>query len=108
LFQCEVPLASLFMCNRYADLKSGLPVEDSANAASDAADGDFQGAARNTQRARETRTRLANQQGAMRDLKEVELPQVQLLMALSKGRFTTIRAEATLPIHGATYYARTL
>jgi hypothetical protein len=41
-----------------------------------------------------------------RDVRQVEAPALQALLALRSGRYSAIAAEATLPIQGARYYAR--
>lgn len=41
-----------------------------------------------------------------RELSHVEAPALQKVLALTPGRYATITAEATLPIHGAHYYPR--
>lgn len=49
---------------------------------------------------------LPRERKAMSELKEVEMPALGTLLKFDSGRFATLRAEATLPIHGARYYAR--
>jgi hypothetical protein len=106
LFKCEVPIAAALMCDRLYELSTGLPVDDLASGASSLWHGDARGALRDARRARHVRLRLQGQEQAMHELQQVEQPNLQMLLMLGKGRFTTIRAETTLPIQGATYYAR--
>lgn len=106
LFKCEVPIAAALMCDPLYELSTGAPLNDVGSGVSSVFGGDARGAVNSARRAQQVRLRLEGQGQAMRELEHGEQPQLQALLMLGKGRFTTIRAETTLPIQGATYYAR--
>jgi len=106
LFKCEIPIVNAILCDSMLDLWTGLPVTAGGDAATATARGDWRGARDAVRDAQARKERLKSQEHAMQELKQVELPRVQKLLMLSGGRFTTIRAEATLPIQGARYYPR--
>jgi hypothetical protein len=106
LFKCEIPIVGAFICDSMVDLATGLPLTGVAAAAGSARRGDWSGAFSAGRAAHERSGRLNDQELAIEELKQVEQPRVQDLLMLSGGRFTTIRAEATLPIQGARYYPR--
>lgn len=106
LFQCEIPIASFFMCDKLYEIETGLPINDAIGASGALLGGNVDDAVRQAQHARQIRRRLKRQEPAMRQLENVELPDAQALLMLAGGRFTTIQAEVTMPIQGAKYYAR--
>ena len=106
LFKCEIPIVSALLCDSMVDLAAGVPLMAGKDAGVAAARGDREGVLAALRDAQARKERLKGQELAMEELKQVEQQKLQKLLMLSGGRFTTIRAEATLPIQGARYYPR--
>ncbi len=101
LFRCEVPIAAALMCDQLGELLLGVSYEGALGTWRGR-----RGLLSGAQQSIQGQERITRQAQAMEDLKQVEAPALQKILALTPGRYTTITAEATLPIAGAHYYPR--
>lgn len=101
LFRCEVPIAAAVMCDELGELLLGVSY-GGLGAALQGERSVWSGVRQSIQ----GQERIKAQRRAVDDLKQVEAPLLQKALALTSGRYTTITAEATLPIQGAHYYPR--
>ncbi|MFW6031233.1 MAG: TadE/TadG family type IV pilus assembly protein [Myxococcota bacterium] len=104
LFHCAVPLVSRFMCDSYAELALGLPLEAYGGVIDDVRNGDVDpSTARRWREDFEQADETSEQRDAVAaELEEAEQPGMQMLGLLG-GRFQALRAEATMPNQGAPY-----
>lgn len=104
LFHCAVPLVSRFMCDSYAELALGVPLDTYAAVIEDVRNGNIDlSTAQRWQEELDQADESSEQRDAVAaELEEAEQPGMQMLGLLG-GRFQALRAEATMPNQGAPY-----
>ena len=104
LFNCAVPLANRVMCDDIVSLKTGVPLEAIQHMASAIGHGASPGEImRMVERVQAGRDRIRRARPGIAELDHAESPNLAYLTALTGARFSVMRAEATMPNHGASY-----
>jgi hypothetical protein len=105
LFHCAVPLVNRIMCDDIVSLKTGVPLEAVRELATRTASGGASPAeiAAMLERVRDGRARLQRASPGVAELDGAESPWLAYLTAVTGARFVILRAEATMPNHGAAY-----
>jgi hypothetical protein len=105
LFHCAVPLVNRIMCDDIVSLKTGVPLAAVQHLASRTASGDasLEEISAMIERVQDGRDRLARSSPGVSELDSAESPWLSYLTAVTGARFTVMRAEATMPNHGASY-----
>lgn len=105
LFHCAVPLVNRIMCDDIVSLKTGVPLAAVQHLATRTASGDasLDEITAMVERVRDGRDRLARANPGVGELDQAETPWLSYLTAVTGARFMVLRAEATMPNHGASY-----
>ena len=105
LFHCAVPLVNRIMCDDIISLKTGVPLAAAQHlmdvTTSGTASLDEISAA--VDRVQSARDRLTRASPGVTELEQAESPSLAYLTAATGARFIVLRAEATMPNHGAPY-----
>ncbi len=105
LFHCAVPLVNRIMCDDIISLKTGVPLAAAQHlmdvTSSGTASLDEISAA--VDRVQSARDRLTRAEPGVSELEQAESPSLSFLTAATGARFIVLRAEATMPNHGAPY-----
>lgn len=103
LFHCAVPIVNRFMCDSVPELYTGIPWSDIADLATSVDGASPQELADQINHIQEETDRLESLAPSMRELEAAQAPWLMAFAALTGARFKVVRAEATLPNHGADY-----
>ena len=105
LFHCGVPLVNRIMCDDIVSLKTGVPLAAVQHLATRTASGDasLDEITAMVERVQDGRDRLARANPGVGELDSAETPWLSYLTAITGARFMVLRAEATMPNHGAPY-----
>lgn len=105
LFHCAVPLVSRIMCDDILSLKTGVPAAAAEHLANVTSSGtaSLDEITAAVERVQDARARLTRAEPGVSELEQAESPSLSYLTVATGARFIVLRAEATMPNHGAPY-----